>query len=74
MPSNVDFPPLGCWSGTSPIHAANFRPQLKQLASPIEATSAFAVMGPIPGICANLRLTSLSRWGFDLLLTAAAAP
>src|SRR5438094_9034563 len=49
MPKSVGLPPLECCRGTNPNHAAICRPFAKFFASPTEATSAFAVIGPIPG-------------------------
>ena len=49
IPCNKTLPPLERCRGTSPNQAANSRPLLKHLASPIDATNAVAVSGPIPG-------------------------
>src|SRR5215469_14013179 len=59
MPSKVGLPPLECCRGTRPIQAASSRPLLKLLTSEMEATKALAVIGPMPGIFASLRLGSL---------------
>ena len=61
MPNRVALPPLECCLGGKPNQAASCRPFAKLFPSPIEATSALAVIGPIPGISDSLRLASLSR-------------
>ena len=61
MPSNTGLPPLECCRGTNPSQAANCRPFLKARASPMLATKAVAVIGPIPGIAARRRDDSFSR-------------
>jgi len=47
-PKQSRLPPLDLCLGTSPSHAANWRPFLKQDCSPTAATSAVAGIGPIP--------------------------
>ena len=42
-------------AGTSPSRAANSRPVLKRLGSPMVATMALTVSGPTPGMVASLR-------------------
>src|SRR2546428_469074 len=61
MPSRRSLPPEESWRGTKPNHAASWRPFLNVFASPILATSALAVIGPIPGIASSRRLCVLSR-------------
>ena len=51
--------PLKCCRGTRPSPAATCLPLSKFLASPMVATSALAVIGPMPGIPASLLLASL---------------
>ena len=51
---------MECWRGTKPSHAASCRPLLKVFASPIDATSADAVSGPIRGAEVERFLTSLA--------------
>ena len=46
MPNRFDLPPVECCRGTSPSHAANCLPLAKFFASPIDAISALAVIGP----------------------------
>src|SRR6185437_1756064 len=56
---------LECWRGTSPSQATRCLPFLKSEPSPIAATIAVAVFGPIPRIFAILWQTSLalkSNW------------
>jgi hypothetical protein len=53
IPSNVVLPPVEFWRGTSPSHAASCRPLWNVFASPMLATNAVAVSGPIPGIAAT---------------------
>ena len=50
MLSSFSFPPLELCRGTSPNQADNCLPFSKQLAFPIDATSAVAVIKPKPGI------------------------
>src|SRR6266566_9964710 len=52
------LPPLECCRGTSPIHAASSRPDLKVKGSAIVPVMAEAVIGPIPGMVASRRLTA----------------
>src|SRR3954451_12261530 len=61
MPLNRSLPPLECCRGTSPSHAANWRPFLNADGSGTVAAIAEAVIGPMPGIVARLQLAS-----FDL--------
>ena len=49
------------WRGTSPNQAASCRPFLNMRASPMLATNALAVSGPIPGIFSSRRLKGFSR-------------
>ena len=46
MPSSFARPPVECWRGTSPSHAASSRPLRNSVASPTAATSAVAVSTP----------------------------
>src|SRR5215207_6544438 len=48
MRPSLCFPPLECWRGTSPIHAANSRPDLNAAGSGIVAAMVEAVIGPMP--------------------------
>ena len=50
------MPPLEFCRGTSPSQAETCRPFLKLLASAIDATSAVAASGPMPGIFSSLQL------------------
>lgn len=61
MPNNTFLPPLECCLGTNPSQAAICHPFSKFLASPTVATSALAVIGPMPGNLASLRLSSFWR-------------
>jgi len=61
IPKSNGLPPLELWRGTRPSQAYNWRPLLKLRASAIEATSALAVSGPMPGIFSSRRLSSLLR-------------
>jgi hypothetical protein len=61
LPSR-SLPPVECDLGARPSHAAKCRADLNWLASAMLAASAEAVIGPTPGIDANRRLTSFSRW------------
>ncbi len=54
-------PPLECWVGTRPSQADSCRPFLNSLASPIVATRASAVKGPIPMIARTRTQRSSSR-------------
>src|SRR3954468_14735284 len=58
MPLNRSLPPLEFCRGTSPSHAANWRPFLKTEGSGTVAAIAEAVIGPTPGIVARLQLAS----------------
>src|SRR4051812_43656923 len=58
MPLNRSLPPLECCRGTSPSHAANWRPFLNADGSGTVAAIAEAVIGPMPGIVARLQLAS----------------
>ncbi len=49
MPSSVGLPPLECCRGTRPSQADSCRPLSKLFASAIDATSALAASGPMPG-------------------------
>jgi len=59
--SSSVLPPLECCRGTNPSQAASWRAFLKLFASPIVATKALAVSGPMPGICASFLLAAFSR-------------
>src|SRR3954464_3053906 len=58
MPLNRSLPPLEFCRGTSPSHAANWRPFLNADGSGTVAASAEAVIGSMPGIVARLQLAS----------------
>src|SRR3954447_8687319 len=58
MPLNRSLPPLEFCRGTSPSHAANWRPFLKADGLETEAAIAEAVIEPMPGIVARLQLAS----------------
>src|SRR5215813_8210458 len=58
MRPSLSLPPVLCCFGTNPIQAARPRPDEKVLQSPISATNAVALSGPMPGISANRRLAS----------------
>jgi hypothetical protein len=49
MPPSRTLPPVPLCRGTNPRNAANSRPDLNAPGSPIVATRAVAVSGPIPG-------------------------
>ena len=69
MPPNRSLPPDEFCLGTSPSQAANWRPDRKTLASPTVATSAVAVMNPMPGMVSSRRLMvffPMPRQEFDL--------
>ena len=53
------LPPLARTLGVRPSQAAKCLAEANCLPSPTEATSAVAVIGPMPGAVANLRMTSL---------------
>ena len=53
MLNSFSLPPLELCLGTNPSHADNCLPFSKQLALPIDATSAVAVIKPRPGIAVN---------------------
>ena len=59
--ARASLPPLEACLGTRPIQAASSRPDLKTDGSVIEAASAVAVIGPMPGMLSSRRLTSLAR-------------
>ena len=61
IPNSNVLPPLEFCFGTSPSQAITCRPFLKFLASPRVVTIALAVIGPMPGILASLRLFSFAR-------------
>ena len=54
-------PPVECCRGTSPIHAAKSRPDLKSLGSVTVEAMAVAPMTPIPGTVSRRQLISLAR-------------
>ena len=58
MPLNRSLPPLEFCRGTSPSHAANWRPFLKADGLGTVAAIAEAVIGPMPGMVARLQLAS----------------
>ena len=60
-PQQTLFAARESWRGTKPNHAANCRPFLNVFASPMLATSALAVMGPMPGIASRRWLCALLR-------------
>ena len=69
------LPPVEYCRVVSPSQAANWRPELKSLASPTVATTALAVIGSIrrarakltpPYLYETLRLVHLSRLGHDV--------
>lgn len=55
------LPPVKFCLGTSPIQAANSRPDLKIEGSDTEVTSAVAMIGPIPGMISKRRPASFER-------------
>ena len=71
-PNNCARPPVECWRGTSPNHAANSRPLRNVFTSPTAATNAVAVIGPIPGIPSN-RCTCSSALAQRSILAANAS-
>ena len=54
-------PPLDLFNGVKPNHAAKSRPVLNCFASPIVATTAEAVIGPMPGIRIKRRASAFSH-------------
>jgi len=64
MRPNRILPPVVYCRGVNPSQAANWRPFLNCLGSPTLASSAVAVMAPMPGIVINRFAGSLSwtRW------------
>src|SRR5215470_16222822 len=61
MPPSCCLPPVEFWRGTSPIHAARSRPDLKALGSVTVAAIAVATITPTPGIDSSRWLISLAR-------------
>src|SRR6478752_132897 len=53
--------PVECCRGTSPIHAAKSRPDLKSLGSVTVEAMAVAPITPIPGTVSRRQLMSLAR-------------
>ena len=53
--------PVECCRGTSPIHAAKSRPDLKLLGSVTVEAIAVAAITPIPGMVSRRQLMSLAR-------------
>ena len=51
------LPPEECWTGTSPSQAAKSRPRLKVVIGGANASTAIAVIGPIPGIVWRRRVS-----------------
>ena len=64
-PSRRSLPPLERCRGTSPIHAARCRPELKFFALPTAATMAVAITGPTPGTAVRRSQAAPSRVGLD---------
>src|SRR5262247_2198490 len=60
LPSR-SLPPVECCRGTSPIHAAKSRPDLKLLGSVTVEAIAVAPITPIPGTVSRRQLISLTR-------------
>ena len=56
MPSTVGLPPLERCQGTKPIHAASWRPLANAFESPMLATNALTVEGPIAEIAVSSQL------------------
>ena len=54
------LPPVEFCFGTRPIQAAIMRPDMKICGSVMEAASALAVIGPIPGVVSSRRLLSFA--------------
>ena len=61
MPPSRSLPPVECCRGTSPIHAAKSRPDLKVLGSVTVEAMAVAPITPIPGTVSRRQLISLAR-------------
>lgn len=55
------FPPLLWAFGLRPSYVANGRPDWNNVSSGTAAAIALAVIGPMPGVVANRRRTSLAR-------------
>src|SRR5580704_10221870 len=72
MPSRRGLPPVVIWRGVNPSHATMSRPRRKALALPTAATSAVALIVPIPGIVTKRRTGSSFRaiWTNSLSKTA----
>src|SRR6266850_2136433 len=60
MPPSRSLPPAECCRGTSPIHAAKSRPDLKSLGSVTVEAMAVAPITPIPGTVSRRQLMSLA--------------
>src|SRR5262249_26165434 len=60
LPSR-SLPPVECCRGTSPIHAAKSRPDLKALGSVTVEAMAVAPITPIPGTVSRRQLISSGR-------------
>jgi hypothetical protein len=52
----ICLPPVECWRGTSPSHAAKSRPRLNTPIGGAKVSIAMAVIGPTPGIVCNRRV------------------
>lgn len=71
---SFSLPPLECCFGTRPSQADNCLPFLKQLALPMLAINAVAVIKPIPGMPINCLYVSycfaisISRFSSSLIL------
>ena len=59
----ICLPPVGCWRGTSPSHAAKSRPRLKTSIGGAKVSIAMAVIGPTPGIVCNRRVIGPTKGG-----------
>lgn len=53
------FPPVECWRGTKPTHAAKSRSLRKVSGGGVKTSMATAVMGPMPGIVWRRRVMTL---------------
>gem|GEM_PF-2138258 len=58
IPINLALPPVVTCRGTNPSHAARSRPLPKLLPVPTAATSAVAIVGPMPGISISLCISA----------------
>src|ERR1700687_578447 len=69
MLPSLSLPPVVCCFGTNPIQAARQRPDENVFQSPISATNAVPLPGPMPGISASRRLAPHPRCRAMMLLS-----